>query len=172
MTSPLATADCYDALIEAFRARKALLGLSDATVDKLGGISEGSTGYLLGPSRTKSLSPMTLDVLLATLALKLHVVEDIEATKVMQGKWEERVQSHVRENSNRVSQKIIERAKPLVLKDFAKAGGKASGALRTGSLGTEIMRKLAKSGARKRRKNMRERLQERKEAKMVPEVMT
>lgn len=172
MNAPLATADCYDALIEAFRARKALLGLSDATVDELGGLASGHTGYLLGPSRTKSLSPLTIDVLLAVLALKLHVVEDIEASKVMQGRWQQRVQSHVRANSARVSQKIIERAKPLVLKDFAKAGGKASGALRTGSLGTEIMRKLAKSGVRKRRKNMRERLQERREAKMVPEVVT
>lgn len=42
-----------DAVIEALRARKAALGLSNEVVDELAGLTDGHFDKVAGPSRTK-----------------------------------------------------------------------------------------------------------------------
>lgn len=160
--SPIATIRTHDDLIEALRAAKVMRGLSNDFCDERGGLTRGHTDKVLGPTRAKSLSPMIFDLLTEIFAVQFVMVPNPEAEARMKPRWEERDTSNVRISSHRVSQAVLERAKPHVIRDLAKAGGKASGAMRTGSHGSEIMRKIAKRGWRTRRKTMRERLKERK----------
>jgi hypothetical protein len=147
----LATVRGYDDLVEAFRTIKDLLGLSNRTCDELAGLVDGHTDKLLGPSGSKNLSRMTVSRFCTIFAVKLEMKIDMEQVSKMEGRWEARHASNVRAEPNRVSKKILERAKPHIIKDMAKLGGKASGAKRTGSQGTEIMRKVAKARWRKQR---------------------
>jgi len=156
-----------DDLIEAFRKIKEIRGLSNEWCDAIGGLTRGHTDKVLGPSRTKNLSPFLRQLFNSLFAVKLIVVIDPDQESRMQARWEARDKSNVRIDGGRVSQKVIDRARPHVLKDLAKAGGAASGAKRTGSQGSEIMRKVARRGWRTRRKNMRQRLAERKAEKMM-----
>lgn len=151
----------HDDLIEALRAAKDMRGLSNRWCDEIGDLTTGQTDKVLGPTRAKGLSRFLFSMYHTMFAVKLVMVIDDQAEARMAPKWEGRDQSNVRIDSGRVSKSLVERAKPLVLKDFAKAGGTASGAMRTGSHGSEIMRKVAKRGWRTRRKTMRERLLER-----------
>lgn len=152
-----------DDLIEAFRAVKDRLGLSNTWCDEVGGFTRGQTDKVLGPTRAKGLSPMLLQTYCSLFAVKLEMVVDLEQAKVMEARWDGRDTSQVRMDTGRISKKLVERAKPVVMKHLAAAGGKASGAMRTGSQGSEIMRKVAKSRWRKVRlstetRNERERL--------------
>lgn len=158
----IATIRSQEDLIEALRAAKGQRGLSNDFCDERGGLTRGHTDKVLGPARAKSLTGMTFDLFLEMFAVQLLLVPNAEAEQRMAAKWEGRDTSNVRTGEHRVSKAVLERAKPHVLKDFAKAGGKASGAQRTGSLGSEIMRRLGKRSARKRRKTMSQRLLERK----------
>lgn len=164
MTEHVATIRSQDDLIEALRAAKEMRNLSFKTLDALGDFTEGHMERVIGPRREKGMSPFVFQMLCSLLAVKLEMVFDPEQAAKMLARWEGRNQSNVRIEKGRISKSLLERAKPHVLKDFAKAGGKASGAQRTGSLGSEIMRRLGKRSARKRRKTMRERLKERKAA--------
>lgn len=145
VTSFLGSAQSYDELIEALRARKAQLELSDSMVDLIGGLTRGHTEKILGPSRTKKLSPMTIDVLLATLAVKICLIEDVEAAKVMEGRWEERVANHVRSTANRASQRIVAQAKPHIFRDLGKKSAPARMRCLTAEHRSRIARKAAKS---------------------------
>lgn len=163
MNIPLAVIRTQDDLIEALRVAKAHRGLSNDFCDQRAGLTRGHTDKVLGPTRAKSLSPMVFDLLAEIFAVQFIMVIDIEVEARMKPKWEGRDSSNVRTGEHRVSKYVIERAKPHVIKDMAKAGGMASGAIRTGSHGSEIMRKVARSRWRKHRKTMRERLKQRKQ---------
>jgi len=167
MTIPLATIRTQDDLIEALRLAKEMRNLSFKVIDDLGGFTQGHMERVIGPRREKGMSPFVLQMLCSILAVKLIMVPDEEQAQRMADKWEGRDSSNVRLEKGRVSKSLLERAKPHVLKDLATAGGKASGAMRTGSLGSEIMSKVARRGWRKRRKTMRVRLAERKAAKTM-----
>lgn len=125
MSNQFADITDYDGLIEAFRAAKALRGLSDSMVDELGGLTRGHSEKVLGPSQTKGLSPMMLETLLGVFAVKLQMVVDVEAFKKMEGRWQRRAENHVRENASRVSIRVIERARPHVLREMATKAARA-----------------------------------------------
>lgn len=165
----IATIRSQEDLIEALRAAKELRNLSFKTLDALGDFTEGHMERVIGPRREKGMSPFVFQMLCSMLAVKLEMVFDPDQAAKMLATWEGRNTSNVRIEKGRVSKSLLERAKPHVLKDFAKAGGKASGAMRTGSQGSEIMRKIAKRGWRTRRKTMRERLAERRADQVVNE---
>jgi hypothetical protein len=148
---PIAVIRRHADLLEAFRTIKAILALSNDFCDERGGMTRGHTDKMLGPSSTKGLSAMGFDTFTSMFAVEFHMMVDMDQVRVMEARWEARHASNVRAEPNRVSQKILERAKPHIIKDMAKLGGKASGAKRTGSQGTEIMRKVAKARWRKQR---------------------
>lgn len=158
-----------DDLIEAFRAVKDRLGLSNTWCDDVGGFTRGQTDKVLGPTRAKGLSPMLLQTYCSLFAVKLEMVVDLEQARVMEARWDGRDGSQVRMDAGRISKKLVERAKPAVLKDFSKLGVAARVEMLTGEHRTRIARKAAKSRWRKHRKTMRERLQERKEIKHAHE---
>ncbi|MDI3563544.1 hypothetical protein [Bradyrhizobium sp. Arg816] len=169
MNVPIATIRSQDDLIEALRAAKEMRNLSFKTLDALGDFTEGHMERVIGPRREKGMSPFVFQMLCSLLAVKLEMVFDPDQANKMEAKWEGRDTSNVRLEKGRVSKSLLERAKPHVLKDFAKAGGKASGAMRTGSQGSEIMRKIAKQGWRTRRRTLKERLAEHKAFKAAQE---
>jgi len=159
MSEPIiATIRTQDDLVEAMRAAKEMRNLSFKTLDDLGGFTQGHMERVIGPRREKGMSTIVFQTMLSMLAVKLVMVPDPEQEAQMLERWEGRNASNVRLEKGRVSKSLLERAKPHVLKDLARAAGKASGAMRTGSHGSEIMRKVAKRGWRKRRRVLRERM--------------
>jgi hypothetical protein len=126
MSEPLATIRTQDDLIEALRIAKAHRGLSNDFCDQRAGLTRGHVDKVLGPTRAKSLSPMVLDLLVEIFAVQFVMVPNPEAEARMKPRWEDRDTSNVRVGSHRVSQAVLERAKPHVIRDLAIAGGKAS----------------------------------------------
>ena len=139
-----------EGLLEAFRARKEALELSNATIDELGGLCAGHADKVLGPSRIKGLSTMTLDVLLGVLALKLVVVEYPEAAARIVDRWGIRSKPHVRARCSRVSMKVLESARPVILKELSAKAAEGRKAI-PAEKRSEIARNAACSRWRKER---------------------
>jgi hypothetical protein len=73
----------YRTLVETFRQRANELELSRAELDRLAGFSNGYSGQLLSPGKAKTpkhMGPMSLENMLATLGLKIVLIEDEAAT--------------------------------------------------------------------------------------------
>jgi hypothetical protein len=73
----------YRGLLEAFRERAKELEISREGIDEIAGWADGYAGKLLGGAaakRRKIIGPLSLELLLAALGLKLILVEDPEAT--------------------------------------------------------------------------------------------
>ncbi len=140
----IAVVSSYDALIEAIRARKAELGLSDATVDSISGLALGHTGKLLGPAQVKTLGKVSMGLMLQALGLVLIVAEDPEQTERMRAQYVQRESGSVRDGNyaSPVSKRLMSR----VFTPFAKQGGIA----RMSKLSPEQRSDLARRAARKR----------------------
>lgn len=172
----LATIRGYDDLVEAFRIIKDRLGLSNAKCDELAGLVEGHTDKLLGPTGAKSLSRATVSRFCTVFAVKLEMKIDIDQAARMNGRWEARDASNVRPGGPKLSKKLLERAKPLVLKAAGRCGAEKRNSMLSAKHRTDIARKAAdalwKKRGRKRtrkaatrrawyRKTMQERLKSR-----------
>lgn len=94
----LFTIACYNDLVEALRSRKASLGLSDATLDDIAGLTAGHTNKVLGPSRDRGIGAATFEAYLMALAIDLVMVESKSKLKTMRPHYEGRKDSHVRTN--------------------------------------------------------------------------
>jgi hypothetical protein len=69
----------YRSLVEICRARAQELELSRLEVDRLGGFAAGYASVVLGPDRggkRRNMWPRGLEIILATLGLKILVIED------------------------------------------------------------------------------------------------
>jgi len=157
MSEPIAVIRNYEELVDALRTRKNGLQLSNATVDRLAGLTDGHTDKILGPTATKGFSRMTVDLLLQVFAVKLVMVEDVEAAQVMAERWEQRNSSQFRAIPNRLSKALLERAKPLVFKDIQRSAGLKSRAGRMSKLSPKRRKQIAKKAIRTRWKRHRER---------------
>jgi hypothetical protein len=149
MTAPLAIARQYQDITEVFRARRIELGLSYAFIDAAAGFSEGHAEAMLGPSAKKGWGQATFFMLCDVLAVEFHAHIDIEAAKRMEWKWEKRRASYVRETA-RVSKKLLNLAKPLIIREMGRAGGlksssQPSAKLRNRKAGKSRMRKMTKA---------------------------
>ena len=136
----------YDSLIEALRSAKSARGLSDGSVDELGGLTRGHTEKVLGPSRTKNLSPMMLETLLGVLAVKLVLVDDPAAAARMEKRWDRRDEKRVRTDAHRVSMRMVERAKPAVFRQLSEKAAVA----RKSKISPKMRSKIARKAARAR----------------------
>jgi hypothetical protein len=157
----------YDEMIDALRARKAELGLSDAVVDDLTGLPTGYTGKVLGPARVKKMGALSLWLMLEVLAFDMRLDSSVEKAARMQERWEKRSEGQANMNN---------KAKPLSLRNLAKKnretfreagrkGGRARARLQT----AEQRRSLARKGGRAFAAKMRQRRREliaRQEQKM------
>lgn len=165
----LARFDDWDGMVEALRAAKAHRSLSDNFCDDRAGLARGHTNKVLGPSRDKNLSMMTFDTFAELFAVQFFMAPNPAAEARMIDRWEGRDISNVRVESGRISQRMLERAKPLVLRQSGQHANGARNRILTREHKAKIASKAGKSRWRKHRKTMRERLQERRDKKMVPE---
>ena len=114
----------HDELIQVMAERKSALGLSNEFLDNTIPLSDGHTDKVLGPSRERGLSQLTLDGMLAALALRLVIVEDPEQAARMRPRWEGRDHRQLRPAA-RIGKSMIARARPHVIRELGRSGGQA-----------------------------------------------
>jgi hypothetical protein len=109
-------------MLEIWRARKTTVGLSNRTFDELANFGAGHVDKILGPTGSKSFGPVSFSKLNWALAVKWIAVVDLEHAEFMAAHWADRQRDvcNVRIEPNRVSKQIIERARPIVLKQFGE----------------------------------------------------
>lgn len=151
MSDVIAIVRRHQDVTEVFRMMKERLGLTNEFCDDVGGLTKGHTDKILGPSEAKSWGPTTFDLFCEMFAIEFHVRVDLEAAKRMADVWEGRKRPlEVNANPGRMSRKLVERAKPHVLRENAKAGG----AKRAASLPAKLRSKIARKGGKKRMKGV------------------
>jgi hypothetical protein len=133
---------CCAELVDAFRARKDALGLSNEATDHLIRLTAGHTDKVL--SGTRGLSPLTLDGMLSVLGLKLLVAIDPDQVARMRPRWEGRDQRQVRLPA-RVGAALLKRARPEILRSFSRKGGQARWKGTTPELRRKLMRAVWKA---------------------------
>ena len=70
----------YAGLVAALRARKAALDVTFATLEDIGGLQAGYLSKLMSPTApTKVFGPVSLELTLAALGVKILIVEDAAA---------------------------------------------------------------------------------------------
>jgi hypothetical protein len=111
-----------DEMLEIWRTTRERIGLSNAHCDELANFTLGQTDKILGPSETKNFGPLTFTGFNWTFAIKWVAVVDADQLQIMEQYWKDRQRqvTHVRPVPNRVSKKILERAKPIVLKELGE----------------------------------------------------
>jgi hypothetical protein len=110
----------YADVIAALRARKDALGLSNAVLDEIAGLTDGYTDKALGPTQAKRPSTYNLLSLIGALGLAVQLVEDPD-TKV-QRRWTKR-RDNLASDNGRISKAAVKKARPLVLAELARNGG-------------------------------------------------
>lgn len=136
----------YGDLIEAFRARKAEIGLSNTDCDTLGGLTTGHTDKLLGPTRSKNLGPLTFDILCELFAVQFVMAPNPEALERMEARWERRNERAVRVDAQRLSIELKSRALPYIMRDL----GLKSAEARKQKIKPATRRRIARQAARAR----------------------
>lgn len=86
----------YDGLVAALRARVAEFGVSAETIDDLAGIATRYTSKLLAPIPIKGLGRVSLGPMLGALGLKIIVVEDTEALRLVVGRLKRKAEQYAR----------------------------------------------------------------------------
>lgn len=109
-------------MLEIWRAKRERIGLSNEHCDELANFTLGQTDKILGPTRIKNFGSLTFTGFNWTLAIKWVAVVDADQIAVMEQYWKDRQRqiSHVRPEPSRISKKILERAKPIALKEFGE----------------------------------------------------
>jgi len=152
---PLATIRRHQDIVEVFRLAKAMRGLTNEFVDDVGGLTKGHTDKILGPTEFRSWGPTTFDLFCELFAIEFRVYVDEAAAKRMADVWEGRKRAVEISETRRISVKLIEKAKPHVLKAFSQLGNDARQKMLPSEQRIEIARKAAKVRWRRHRKMKR-----------------
>ena len=115
-------ARCCADLVDAFRARKEALGLSNEAIEHLIPLTAGHCDKVIGLSGTRGLSQLTIDGMLLSLGLKLLVAIDPEQVARMAPRWANmghRQTKQVRPPA-RISKMLLSRARPYVIREAAR----------------------------------------------------
>lgn len=156
MSEVILTVRRHQDIVEVFRVMKERLGLTNEFIDDVGGLVKGHADKMLGPSETRNWGPTTFDLFCEMFAIEFRVHVDLEAAKRMEAVWEGRERPlfpHAK--VTRISKKLIERAKPHVLRDHLKAANTARNAMLSCEHKSKIARKAAKARWRKPRSKAR-----------------
>jgi hypothetical protein len=133
--------------VEVFRLMKDRLGLTNEFIDDVGGLTKGHADKLLGRSEQKRLGYDTFALLSELFAIEFKVYVNIDAVKRMEKVWEGRARPLFPNGKpGRVSKKLIEMAKPHVLRDFSALGGTK----RAASLPARLRAKMSRKGGKSR----------------------
>jgi hypothetical protein len=112
----------YPEMVQALRAIKDHIAISNADLDALCNFGDGHVDKLLGPSSVRGFARDSLDAMLWALCIKGTFTIDMERVHEMEQHWERRCAANTRSRPNRISKAIIERAKPIVLSEMSKKG--------------------------------------------------
>jgi hypothetical protein len=132
-------ASSHDELVAVLRERQIALGLSNETLDHIALMTSGHSDKILGPSRQRGLSQLSLDALMGALAVKLIIAEDAEQAARMRSRWEGKDNRQVRLPS-RIAKDLIARVRPAVLTQLASRAATARWARIGKDQRREIMR--------------------------------
>jgi hypothetical protein len=111
------------ALLDALEARRCELGLSLEALEHLAGLTAGHATKVIGPARQKSPNLQTVDKLMAALGISVVLVIDPSKVGRIESQWERRNSSFVR--ARKLGKTTLERARPQILSELARAAGKA-----------------------------------------------
>jgi hypothetical protein len=92
----LAEASDYDGLVAAIRMRVEELQISRETINEVAGLPAGYSGKILGLKQRRRLGMISLGPILGALGIKLVVVEDEQALKLVRGRFKKRNENLVR----------------------------------------------------------------------------
>lgn len=146
MSDTIAIVRRHQDVTEVFRLMKERLGLTNEFCDDVGGLTKGHTDKILGPTESKAWGRTTFDLFCEMFAIEFHVHVDLDAAKRMHDLWEKRRRPAAYSENNRISQKLIDKAKPLVLSHRAKE----MNAARNCKLPSELRSKIARKAGKKR----------------------
>lgn len=158
--TPMLTVADYGGLVDALRALKAHIGLSNALVDELCGWTAGHCDKLLGPSSVRAFSPKTFNDLVWVLCARVTVTLDLDRLNEMAQHYEQRCPAHTRERPNRISRKIIETAKPIIFLENARIGGRRRAECLPAKHRSQIASKAARARWRRARQEKRNAVRE------------
>jgi hypothetical protein len=146
-------AQTYDEVVDIFRRRQDELGLSNEVAEQLGGLTSGHVDKLLGPTRSKTMGAFTIDVLMEVFAVDFVMVESAEKLARMESRWEEKQRCYSVPITKRrkISAKLIEQAKPLIMRELAKRGAAARNANMSAEQRSKLARRAGRACQRKRR---------------------
>lgn len=139
--------------VEVFRIMKEHWGLTNGFCDDVGGLTEGHTDKILGPTEDRRVGYGTFALFMELCAIEFHPRISPEAILRMEAIWEKRERPlYPNARVKRISKKLIERAKPHVFKECGRIGGLVSAHMRTPAQRSESASKAAKSRWRKHRR--------------------
>jgi hypothetical protein len=133
---------CRDDLVELLRARKNELGLSNAWIENALHLGENDLTKTLGPTQSKGLSLLLAIDLAELFGARLVLQIDPELEAKMRLRWEVRDEKNVHP-SRRVSQVILERARPVFFQQLSRLGNEA----RKAKLPPEARASIARAAA-------------------------
>jgi hypothetical protein len=134
-----------DDLVEAFRVRKAQLGISNAEIEAQLLWSDGMADKFLGPSRTLQLTAPVIEDLMSLFAIEftMQINRDLDAKR--RGRLQRRDERQVRPQS-RLSRQLMEVANRQLYARLSQLGNEA----RKAKLPPEARQRIARAAARAR----------------------
>jgi hypothetical protein len=110
----------------ALRSRADALNISRETLDEISGLQEGYSGKLLAPTPIKNLGDLSLSLLLASLGLRLVLIEDPAALERVQNRLVPRNTKAVRDVACLWGPKPGMPVSKRWIKEIGRKGGLAS----------------------------------------------
>lgn len=136
--------------VDLFRMMKERWGLTNDFCDDVGGLTNGHTDKVLGPTEDRRLGYDTFALFMELMGLELHAHVSLDAVKRMEAIWEKRERPlYPNAKVRRISKKLVERAKPHVFREMQKASTASKMSCFTAEHRSRIARKAAKSRWRK-----------------------
>lgn len=154
---PVVRFNDYAGMVDAFRAMKAWLQMSNQESDRLCGMIEGHTDKLLGPTCARVFSPLTFNKIAWVNCVEIEMRIDINKVRELEQHYEKRCAANTRDKPNRISKKIIQTATPQVMRRMGEIGGKVTFAKMTDAERSAHQRKAACSRWRKWRRSRKQR---------------
>lgn len=142
----------YDGMIEAMRARKDELQLTDKAIDELALLPDGYTAKLFGAARIKNVGPQSMGALLDVLCFEAHLVPNLEGLERLA-----RRRAKIENDGKRLrpppvlarlSSRAINRLMPDVASAMGKLGASKGGHARAAKLSPSRRRMIARKAAR------------------------
>jgi hypothetical protein len=129
---PIAIVTDHNGMVDAFRARKEALNLSDAALEARANLTAGHVGKLLGAVPAKHMGILSQWAIAWALGLKVVLIEDADAMALHAENADQRRRpDYGAKRLAQVGQRTITRMVPVIAREIGSRGGKARMALMT-----------------------------------------